>query len=103
MIVHVDDEGARVRDADDLGNLSLEVKPGVDLAAQLGSLGTVDDDGEHVWLAIDALRIAAAATLGDRDNAAWNGRYESMVSYARSHGFADASGDHLRAHIVRPH
>lgn len=99
VFIHVTEGASDVREADDLKSLSVRVEPGADLAASLGSLGTVDDDGAHVWLHIDALRTAGAATIAD-DVEAWRAGFDGMIAYATKSGWTDAGGTSVRAHIA---
>lgn len=99
MFIHVTDGACHVHEADDLKSLSVRVEPGTDLAASLGSLGTADDDGAHVWLHIDALREAGAATIA-ADVAAWRAGFDGMIAYAAGSGWTDPGGTTVRAHIA---
>lgn len=63
-----------------------------------GPLCRFDDDGEHVWLDIAVARAAGAAAVGD---GAWADRFDGMIAYARSKGWADEAGTHVRAHVER--
>lgn len=63
-----------------------------------GPLCRFDDDGEHVWLDIAAARAAGAAAVDDET---WTDRFDGMIAYARSKGWADAAGTHVRAHVER--
>jgi hypothetical protein len=98
VFIHVTDGASHVREADDLKSLSVRVDPGADLAASLGSLGTVDPDGAHVWLHIDALREAGAATIAD--DVTWRAGFDGMIAYATKSGWTDPSGSTVRAHLA---
>jgi hypothetical protein len=81
--------------ASDLGALHVVLVDGA-TPGGIGPLGRPDDDGEHVWLDISALR--AAADPGD-DAPEWGEQFAGMVAYAHSKGWTDADGSHLRAHV----
>jgi hypothetical protein len=55
----------------------------------------LDDDGEHLWLDIDACRRLGRAERGD----AWADQYDGMIAYARTKGWTDAADTGVRAHI----
>jgi hypothetical protein len=86
-----------VLEGENLTSLEVVLAEPASLPDNLGSLGRVDPDGQHVWLIIDALRVAADP---GRDPT-WEDRFNGMVAYARSKGWVDADGKALRAHIVR--
>jgi hypothetical protein len=98
VFVHVTDGASHVCAATDLKSLSVRVEPGIDLSSSLGSLGAPDPDGAHVWLRVDALREAAAATITD-DDGGWRAGYDGMIAYATKSGWTDARGTSVRAHI----
>jgi hypothetical protein len=97
MIVRLISGGdPEVIEGTDLTELEV-VADGPDALGQgLGSLGRVDPDGEHVWLAIDTL--GAASDPGD--DPGWSERFQGMIAYAEHKGWLDPSGAALRAHIV---
>ena len=68
------------------------------LQAALGDLGTVDDDGEHVWLLAAGVRELAGSLNRDPE---WTKGFDGMVAYAQSKGWVSESGDAIRAHIDR--
>ena len=70
---------------------------GDDLAATMGE-GT-RADGDHLWVAEAAVRNWAAGRTTD-DGGAWDAGFSGMVEYARSKGWTDPAGTHLRAHVV---
>jgi pimeloyl-ACP methyl ester carboxylesterase len=85
-----------ILEAGDLKRLDLHADEGSSVQTDLGQLGRPDPDGEHVWLGVEALKVAADPGDGDPG---WGGRFDDMVAYARSKGWVD--GDEMRAHIVR--
>jgi hypothetical protein len=64
----------------------------------LGPRGTMDDDGAHVWLEIDALMALAGPIAGDP---AWLQSFNEMVTYAGSKGWMSPTGSAIRAHVDR--
>ena len=54
-----------------------------------------DDDGEHVWLDVDACRELGATTMGD----AWRSEYDAMIDYAVGKGWTDPAGAKVQAHV----
>ena len=74
----------------------VEVPPGFaadDLAATMGA-GTRADDG-HLWIAEAAIRHWLVGLTDDL----WDEGFSGMVAYARSKGWTDEAGTHLRAHV----
>ena len=55
----------------------------------------IDDDGEHVWVAVDWLR-KTAQPAGDLD---WVDRFDAMIAYAAGKNWVDDAGRHVRAHL----
>ena len=84
-------------DVDRLDRLHAE-SPGPIGDMMAGTLCRVDDDGEHVWLDIAVARAAGAETADDDD---WPAGYDAMIAYARSKGWTDEAGTHVRAHVER--
>jgi hypothetical protein len=99
MIVRIHDDGAvTLEDADTFTALhvaALGLDPGAILDA-LGEDATAASD-EALWLAIDRLH-ALGARHGGPD---WRAGCDRMLDYARSKGWVDESGHHVRAHIER--
>jgi hypothetical protein len=62
----------------------------------LGALGSVDDDGTHAWLKLDAVRTLAGELA---DSASWSDGFDGMVAYAGSKGWLSPDGDAIRAHL----
>jgi hypothetical protein len=65
---------------------------------ELGSIGALDDDGEHAWLFVEELR-ALALTTGLP--AGWGGDFDNMLRFATSKGWVDDGRGAIRAHIER--
>jgi hypothetical protein len=64
--------------------------------ADLTRLGTVAEDGEHVYVAPDTVRALA----GESVTPVWEERFAGMVGYAASKGWLDDAG-RIRAHVER--
>jgi hypothetical protein len=99
VIVHVDLDAAAVsllEPADFLGFHVAVAGGAVDddrvgpLLAPHGRL-----DGEHAWIATDAV----VALAGDAADDAWHAGFEAMVDYARSKGFLAEDGSAIRGHL----
>ncbi|GIT77534.1 MAG: hypothetical protein Ct9H300mP31_20650 [Acidimicrobiaceae bacterium] len=56
--------------------------------------GTRADDG-HLWIAEAAIRHWLVGLTDDL----WDEGFSGMVAYARSKGWTDEAGTHLRAHV----
>jgi hypothetical protein len=56
-------------------------------------LGVSDADGEHAWIAVDAL-VGLAGPMADEQ---WREQLAGMAAYAASRGWVDSEG-RLRAH-----
>lgn len=52
-------------------------------------------DGKHLWISEDAVRHR----LSGSSDAAWDKGFSDMFEYARSRGWTDQAGTHLRAHV----
>lgn len=71
-----------------------------DLAAMAsGSLCDADPDGEHVWLDIAEARAAGSSAASD--GATFVEQFDAMIAYARSKGWTNDAGTHVRAHVER--
>ncbi|MGC7094519.1 hypothetical protein ACPZ19_07645 [Amycolatopsis lurida] len=91
--------GPELADPDDCTRFHVEVSTEDrlrDVLAEHG-LGRLDDGGEHIHVAIDALRKLADGRTEDD----WSTRFDGMLSYAASKGWLDQTGTHVRAHIER--
>jgi hypothetical protein len=99
MFVEIRKGDASVHDATDLKSLSVRVDEGADLAAGLRGLGEAAEDGAHAWLLVDALKVAAAATVPKDERVEWSTGFDGMIAYATSKGWTSADGRSVRAHI----
>jgi hypothetical protein len=97
MIVRVDGRGQpTVIDPQVLDKLHVEML--TEDGSSLMGLGELSDDGEHVWLDVDRLRLLASTSEVGRD---WDREFDAMVAFADSKGWLDARR-RIRAHIERP-
>jgi hypothetical protein len=97
-VIVVVDEGGRIQlqDAANLQALSVELR-GSDRAAAAAALtGLGRLDGEHAWLDIAALRARSPLT----HDPAWCDGFDGAMAYARSKGWIDETGTHVRAHLA---
>lgn len=58
----------------------------------------VDGDDDHVWLDIAAARVEG---LRATESETFGGAFDAMIAFARSKGWLNASGSHVRAHVER--
>jgi hypothetical protein len=99
VIIHADLDAATVTlvDPGDFRGFHVAVAGGSTeddrLAAVLAPHGRLD--GEHFWIATDAV-VALAGRADDDD---WQAGFDGMVTYAREKGFLDDSGTAIRAHL----
>lgn len=91
--------GPELADPDDCTRFHVEVSADDRLPEVLAEhdLGTLDDGGEHIHVAVGALRRLAEGRTQDD----WATRFDGMLSYAASKGWLDPAGTHVRAHIER--
>ena len=101
MIIAITSDRSRIEDVDDCTRLHVraigigDAAVGASLLSEgLGRPG----EPNHVWLAVEALHGIArtAATVSD-----WAERFDSMIAYAGSNCWLDATGEHIAAHIER--
>jgi hypothetical protein len=52
-------------------------------------------EGEHAWIAVDAVRRMAQGRVGPE----WDSRLDAMLAYARSKDWLDPNGNAIRAHV----
>jgi hypothetical protein len=52
-------------------------------------------EGEHAWIAIDAVRRMAAGRTGST----WDADFDAMLAYASTKGWVDDTGAAVRAHV----
>ena len=97
MIIRVDTAGeVRVDEHTVFTGFHVEAPVGfstAELAATMGE-GTRPDGG-HLWIAEAAVRHWLAGRTDDD----WDEGFSGMVAYARSKGWTDKAGTHLRAHL----
>jgi len=97
MIARVDAAGEiRVDEHDVFTDFHVETSAGFstgDLAATMGE-GT-RAGGEYLWIAETAVRH----WLSGRTDDTWDEGFSSMFDFARSKGWTDDAGTHLRAHV----
>jgi len=100
VIIRVDAAGdVQVDEYDVFTDFHVETRGGStieDLAATMGE-GTWTD-GDHLWIAEAAIRH----WLSSRTDEAWDEGFSGMFDYARSKGWTDVAGTHLRAHVEHP-
>ena len=100
MIIRVDAAGEiRVDEYDVFTDFHVEDSAGFstgDLAATMGE-GT-RADGEHLWIAETAIRHWLSGQTDD----IWDEGFTGMFNYARSRGWTDEAGTHLRAYVEHP-
>ncbi|WP_334143519.1 hypothetical protein [Rhabdothermincola sp.] len=92
-----------LEEPDDFSRFHLEV-PGnrspEEVAALLQRLDVgraVEGDPDRMWISVDAVQHLSAGAVGED----WLSGFEGMLAYARSKGFLDGPGTHVRAHVVR--
>lgn len=98
VVIVVSRNGVALEQQDDFRAFRIDVRDGLAqdaLRHALAPLATLE--GAHAWVSEAALRGLPAV----RDDAAWQGKLDGMVAYARTRGWVDASGA-IRAHIERP-
>lgn len=92
--------GAQVKliEADDLGRLHVETQltdPGrIDAALRAAGAGRLNDGA--AWLDIEYLRASATPA----DPLSWSTSFDSMIDFARAHGWVSLDTRELRAHVV---
>jgi hypothetical protein len=69
--------------------------PGALADARLATWCRAADDGEHVWLDVDACRQFGIAAHGG----SWADGFDAMIASASSKGWTDEAGAHVRAHV----
>lgn len=97
MYINVDPSGsATLADADNFRAFSVVTASDSASADALSDLGSLDPDGEHVWLDGEAVKRLAGPEVADT----WHTEFDNMVQYAQSKGWTDDAG-RIRAHIER--
>jgi hypothetical protein len=96
MIVALGADGSfRLDEPDDFRKFKVVIAAGRDAFADLRGRfdGRVDfDDADTAWVAVAALR-------GRADDAAWQQGLSAMIEKAAPHGWVDAAGRRVRAHV----
>lgn len=99
MFVRVDESGAepavRLEEPDDFTAFAVAAPDRDLLAAAVDSFGRLADDGDHVFVRVDALRELAGVRAGDPT---WLASLEQMLAFAGEHGWLDEHGA-VRAHV----
>jgi hypothetical protein len=85
------DQPPSIDASDGLGGLTAVTTGPLD-AMQLAPVCYASADGQHIWVEVAALRAASAA-------AGFGEGFEAMIDYARSKGWLDEDGTHVRAHV----
>jgi hypothetical protein len=96
VYLQVSAEGTTLEDPDDLKRFHVEVDPAVaDPAAALSGWARLE--GDHAWVAVQAVRRAAAGRVGAR----WDADFAGMLEYARAKGWLSEDGASIQAHVER--
>jgi hypothetical protein len=96
MRVLLSPAGVSVVDLDDLRRLQVETElTGPATASSLERAGAGHVDGEYAWLSVGYLRTAGAAA-GEE----WTRGFDTMIDFARGHGWLSTDGRTVRAHVV---
>lgn len=66
-------------------------------SVERAGLGLVLPDGEHVMVAVDAIRRLAEGRVGP----GWPDDLAKMIDYAAGKGWTDEDRTHVRAHVER--
>jgi hypothetical protein len=65
--------------------------------AEVGAIGRIDVDGEHVFVDPEFVRSLVGERRSDPE---WESGFVAMIRYAEAKGWLDSNG-HIRAHIER--
>jgi hypothetical protein len=86
-----------VDDAENLKELSVELRgcSPRQASALLGGLGWIE--GSHAWLHIGALHAFAP----EPRSCGWDERFRQAMAFAERHGWTDQTGHFVRAHIAQ--
>jgi hypothetical protein len=95
MYVVVRADAVGLHEPEDTGAFHLRLEDGASLDGVLRALGwgRADDDGQHAWIRVAALRHAGPS---DR---MWGSKLDGMLAYASSKGWMSEDGLEVRAHI----
>lgn len=85
-----------VDEAEDLNELSVELRAcsAEQASGLLEGLGRLE--GEHAWLNIDTLHAISPKPR----SCSWDERFGKAMAYARRRGWTDPTGSFVRAHIT---
>lgn len=86
-----------VDERDDFGRFHVEVAGDGDVDAAVSTFGRLDDDGDHAWISVQAIREATSGPVDE----GWEQRFQGMLDYAGSKGWLDEDRAAIRAHIER--
>lgn len=106
MIVEVDNDGVRVREAENLRQLHIETtREPAEVRESLRRSGLAADvpddrDDAHVWLDLRALREIAHRS-GGAQVLEWDSSWQGMVDYAQKQGWV-RDDQSVRVHVERP-
>ena len=78
-----------------LGSASTQQDPASLVYAALVDAAAGRLEGEHAWIAVDAVRRLAVGKVGPK----WQDDLTAMIGYAQSNNFYDEPGNALRAHV----
>ncbi len=99
MIIRADLETATVTlvDPEDVRGFHVAVVGGATDDERLGDVLAPHGrlDGEHAWIATDAVVALAGEAAADD----WRAAFDGMVAYARDNGFLSDDGSAIRAHL----
>lgn len=98
MIIEVTPVGVALREHRVFGDLRVALTDGVDLAEALTVAGAGRPAGDDVLVSERWIRDAVAGLEDDDEE--WLTGFEAMLGYARAHGWVEAGGDGIRAHVV---
>lgn len=104
MIIVIESSGVRVDSPSDVTRFHVQAPVGVDVddALRRSGFGHLDGGSEEgdgdAQVSIAAIR---AAVVGHIDPVVWSQQFDGMLGYARSKGWLDDIGEHIRGHIER--
>ncbi len=101
IVVDVEDGTISLDEPEVLDAFKVVAEPAADAAAVGAALdaagaGRVAEEPDHVWVAIVTVRLLAEDQVGDD----WAERFDGVVAYARTKGWLDEDGTHIKAHLA---
>ena len=66
-----------------------------DLIKQIGMLGSIDENGNHVWVSI----FEFMSLFGSGRSEAWQDNFNKMLDGVAKYGFLNSDGTAFRSHI----